>query len=1011
MAADEEVVALVTMDAHQFNAGIQQISKAMNALQQGGQKSFAEVANSAATSGQKIASAFSRIDFRGQLTELDALAQGFLRFGKTVIDASGKQDQYLATLRQVTGSVGGAQSELRIFQEEAKKSSFSIDDIVTAGARLRAQGMGLDPAVKSLKQARDVAAFLGEDLKEISGFLARARRGDQDALTVLQERGIVTKEQLRKLGAAYDRGTLAIKAVTTDQKEKLGDALDQGLSRVAGSDELRVNTLAGQVSNLQDEMTKAGAAVGGTMTPALKELAGAVRSGVDAFNSMEPSSKALVGNMLLVGGAIAAATVVISALAGPIGTVLAVGSSLVTAFLLPAPVALLPVALAIEKVGLSCVAFVGGMTAMKAALIATKAVVLGFGVAVAYMAVEMVKTNKVLKEFDKDFGDRDKALKKVERAVGGLGGFAKTSAAQLKELGVTSADMVKALGGLQDVDDSQMGPLAKKQLHEKTRQVRQLAIELKDLEKAEAFDPAKVNALEDPGSRDLADKADLKKQLDTLDAEGASTQKRLNVLNQILKTNKLVLRDDETRLAVQEKITKLQEKLYKEQNQASDKELNNKIKGAKAAGNQLDTDSKNASLQAAKAPKGSESAKRLEYDAFLFQRRANQARIAALQAILDKEKLTAAQKANLEQRIHSYVQKNEADRIKFIEARATAEETAQKKKEAAQKKEADDLRDSQKNLLEAQATAADRAVEEAKKRMDEGTGSQAAVEDAINQRQALQEALIKLNREDEDADAKSQEARINNEAAANLEIQQSRDEARDAIRDYDDSLRESARVTEETGQQSVAAVQKQVADTKRAFQSLDDVLQQQNDSFGIDAARARADEIDQGRKRKAAEAKVAFKKANPELVAAQAEVDRLRREAQRAAQNAATAQNRQAQEQRAKEVAAKQTAGLPKAQQAPMPAPLSASEAKRVATTAASDAAQRAAKVADRAANAPQSVNVRVEVTVKDSRGNQMAQEGPAKVTIGGRGGESKLVGMGMPYSTGGGLSAGVGMG
>jgi hypothetical protein len=1010
MAADAEVVALIRADGTQILATCKSVTDAMRGLQNAGGKSLESISNTADAASKKIQNSLGNIDFRGQLDELGALSRGFLEFGKGIVDATMRFDQFRATFKQLTGSPGAAGKELQILQEEAKKSSFSVEEIIEAGARLRQSGLGIDRVVKDLQQARDVAAATGQPLAEISGFLARGRRGDQDALTVLQERGIVSKEQLRKLGANFDQGTNAIKGQLSEDRTKLTAAMDKGISRFSGTDAALVDTLKGQISNLGDEVTRAADSIGKVMSPTLKELAVSVRLSVEAFQRFSPETQSLIATTILVGGAVAATTLAFAALAGPIGTVLAVGSSLAAAAFVPATVALLPLGLAIQKVGLAVVSVTFGLTAMKAALIATQATVLAFGVAVAYMSVEMIKTNKVLKDFDRDFGSRDKGMKKFQNAIGGFQNISKVTAADLKRLGLTAKDVTDAMAGLQDIDEQGMDSEKQKELAFRIKKTRELAISLGELERAEkkANSVQEINKLADPAVVNQRDRQDAEKKLKTLDAENAGTEKRLEVLNQILKTNGLVKRDDMFRLEIQGKINDLLKKQNDDKVAASKKAVQTDVKRATDAGNKFDAQAQNVSAQAAAlGPKDAAERTRLEQSAFNFEQSANKARIAALQTVITKHKLAGDERKAVEAKIFALESKNNNARIKQIDDVKKAQDAADKAKEDARKKEEEDLATAAERRIQLEQETVDRQIALAKQAVEEGTGGQGAVDDLLRQRQGLAEQLINIALEAQNAEQKSDAVRIANEQNAAIEIANSRADTEIAIKSYDETLRESAETTKETAQESVQAVQQQVVATKAALQSLDDVLAGQSANFGIDAVRARTDEIRAGREQKAGQAKANAQKANPELFKANAEVDRARGEALKASQRAQVEADKLKRRQQAEAVVAAQLKKQPTTPTSPTSSQFSSLMPN--ARTMAPEIAKRVNAETQRSARTD--VNVRVEVTVKDSKGNAMAQDGPAKVTIGGRGSDIKTASVGMPLSSGGGLSSGVGMG
>lgn len=1032
MADTEEVVLLLDMQDGKFQGGMTSAAKAMDRLKNAGNASFNAVSDAAARSANSIKSTLGRLDFRGQIQDLSELGKKYLDLGRIVVDAASRQEGYAATFEQITGSTEAAKKELAVFEAIAKKSSFSVEDLVRSAGKSRAGGAGLEQTVKSLDQARDVAAFLREDLRDISNFLARGRRGDQEALTVLQERGIVSKEQLRKLGAQYDSGTGAIKAVTTEQKAALSKALDAGLQRFAGADEKRVKTFAGAISNMTDEATLAAAAIGKEMIPTLTSLTNWIEQTADAFQKATPATKAYVGQAVLIGGVAAALAVGVGAVAGPIGTVLGLVKNLTLA----------TGALATSFLGLEAVwvAGEGGLIKIGSAMItvttgtgrlatAISAMSTAWGVAagaaqillipLAALAFETWRSAEAAEAADKAHTAHALALGKVTHALGGIANLGKVGAAELQKLGLTSEDVSGAIESLnaQLVDPSTTAAM-KAEIRERLYQLSYLRGGITKLEKeakptggaSSAVDA--LNAQEDPFTRDVKDKESFQIVLKTLDAENASIQERINALRQVQKENGLIQRDRLFALEVEGKITDLVKQRTRDQENARKKEISSQVKTALTTGNTEEKGAKDLRQSAARLKEDSQTRVALEKQALELEQAATNKRVAALRVVLQQQNIAGDQRKAIEQKIFTLESKNQQARIKWIDEQTKKREEAAKKAEEASNKEAADYRDAQQEQLEIQGETLDRQIEQAKQRVDKGTGSQAEVEALIGQRQSVNEGLIKLHREDEDASAKSQRVRELLESNANQAIINSRNEARDSIKEYDQALRDSASTAQTTSAQQVAAVQAQVDGTRSALQSLDDMLKQQEGNFGLDAARKQADEIDARRKQKAAQGQANFAKANPNALRLLDEVDSRRAETLRAKQFADNTKAREALEAQFQQALQKQLAGIPGQDKLPVqPVRVSAAAAAAAAAKPVSVDAARVSAAAAKATATPVPVNVRVEVTVKDSGGRRLPQEGPAKITIGGRGSDYQAAATGMPFSSGGGLSSGVGLG
>ena len=216
----------------------------------------------------------------------------------------------------------------------------------------------------------------------------------------------------------------------------------------------------------------------------------------------------------------------------------------------------------------------------------------------------------------------------------------------------------------------------------------------------------------------------------------------------------------------------------------------------------------------------------------------------------DKEKLTASQRTNIEQRIHSLVQKKKAG--SRSSSSTIGPRLRRRPPRRRLQKKANDLRDAQKANLEARQAAAERDIEQAKKAVAEGTADPGAVDAAINARQPSLRSYsssIKRMRMPRPTGGQSP---LNAETA-DIQIQQSRLRPRMPSGSTTTPLRSRLR-SRRKPQETVQAVQQQVTAQKSAIQSLEDIQQQQSASFGIDAVRAQADAIDQRIEKEAAHA-------------------------------------------------------------------------------------------------------------------------------------------------------------
>jgi hypothetical protein len=209
-------------------------------------------------------------------------------FGFTLISGSvGKFIQKSAEFEKVKvrlnamfGSVERGTEAFNTFNKIAATTPFTLQDVVEAGATLKAFGADAEELIKPVS---DLAAFMGTTATEAAAALGRAFAGGAGAADILRERGIL---QLVK-------DSQGIKDLTKITLPEFRAALEKTITDpsvgVAGATDKLSKTLSGLFSNLADSFTRLMAALGDI-------AAGSVfRTGVSAlttlFGSMAESLK------------------------------------------------------------------------------------------------------------------------------------------------------------------------------------------------------------------------------------------------------------------------------------------------------------------------------------------------------------------------------------------------------------------------------------------------------------------------------------------------------------------------------------------------------------------------------------------------------------------------------------------------------------------------------------------------------------------------------------------------
>lgn len=1015
--ADEEVVALLTLNSKDFTLGLRSATQGLGTFETRGKQAFDRVGNEAKAMGDSVSRSLKNIDFRGAITEVSSFGREVLRAGQYIVDAADTQEKYIATLRQVTGSTEQAGKELKVFQDLAKDSSFSVDEIVKAGVRLRAKGIGLDKAIEQLKSAKDAAATLNEPLGDLTNFLQRARKGDAEALSVLNDRSVVSKDDLRKLGAAFDSGTGAIQAKTEEQRAALNEAINKGLQKFVGADAAAVESFSGQVSITADEVRKAASVIGAELIPKLKDLAKFVRDGAEAFQKLSPETKKTVANVVAVVGATSALAVGFSAVALPAASLVpllfGVGKGLVAITRTGGAKALAAIATQAKAASVA----VTGMTGAMAAQIAVAAAV---AVAVGYLAKGYYDAGKAALEFEESTAALDKVEEKTAKAIGGFKNLGTTTAKELKAAGVTVEDLNKTIGSLQDELDRDAGgsdaltERGKEEIRAQTQRVRELRNELAALNKtqAESASGASVKPpgidlsnVKDPFQETAAGKKALEEELALLDLQNATLDQRIAKYKELLASNVFLSKDIKARAGLQTKLNALVEK------QANDAKAA-RVEQAGAAVDALDLQERAAqkalqSVQTRIAGTKEESAerKKLENDLFRLQEQANNARINALRGIIKEYQLEGSERKRLENEIFQLETANHQARLQRSEERRKAREKETEEAKQAAEAEEDAFEAAQLRTISLQKAAVDSRIAELEREAQAGKDVQLELEDAIRDRLDLEEKELQLRHQQAVEGQESLRVLAQEEQNLALETEQARDRAEDAIESHRKALERDADTATKAAQtvmqatQDVAKAQESI-DPRKSLSEAFDPKQAVDSTAEFKKALQKAEAERQNQREK-------FKEANKDSISVR---DTLDKEEQRLLRQREQEKLRPGRDKQ-RELFQKDLEAGRESLKSIRPE-LFKEVTRKLDTTFKPEEIRKVTEsmvkpvtpdqVARATAAKPIPVNVKVEVTVQTPEGKEMKQTRPAVVTINGRNSTYKAAAAGMSRSSGG---------
>lgn len=187
------------------------------------------------------------------------------------IQKSAQFEKVKVRLNAMFGSVDRGTEAFNKFNKIAATTPFTLEDIVEAGATLKAFGADAEELIKPVS---DLAAFMGTTATEAAAALGRAFAGGAGAADILRERGILQ----------LVRDSQGIKDLTKITLPEFRKALEKTITDpsvgVAGATDKLSKTMSGLFSNLADSFSRLSAAVGDVAT------GGMFRTGVEAMTGL-----------------------------------------------------------------------------------------------------------------------------------------------------------------------------------------------------------------------------------------------------------------------------------------------------------------------------------------------------------------------------------------------------------------------------------------------------------------------------------------------------------------------------------------------------------------------------------------------------------------------------------------------------------------------------------------------------------------------------------------------------
>jgi hypothetical protein len=267
MAAEKFIIEIRTKGFKTANKSVGELTKQTRA--------FSREANR----GSGFAATFRR-NMSGLRNNLLLVSFAFGTAGlafKKFIDASSGFEDVKTRLVGLMGSTERAERAFRNFNEVAATTPFSLQDVVEAGAQLKAFGADAEDLIKPVS---DLAAFMGTTATEAANSLGRAFAGGAGEADILRTKGVLNL--VRSFKGIDDLSKLTL----PEFRQALQETLVDPTVGIEGSTDRMSQTFSGAFSNMTDSVTRLAARIGDVLLPSLKAGVKGLGRFADAANDV-----------------------------------------------------------------------------------------------------------------------------------------------------------------------------------------------------------------------------------------------------------------------------------------------------------------------------------------------------------------------------------------------------------------------------------------------------------------------------------------------------------------------------------------------------------------------------------------------------------------------------------------------------------------------------------------------------------------------------------------------------
>lgn len=208
----------------------------------------------------------------------------------SMIDGNAEFERYQTQFGVLLGDAGLAKERLEDLAEFGAKTPFELPEVVRADKILQAFGLHAEDTAERFgfsgeeirTIAGDVAAGTGASFEEISTYLGKFSSGATgDAISRMQELGIVTRKQLSEMGLEFSKSG----ELLTPVDDAMDVLLKSMQDKFGGMMDAQSSTFEGMMSNFQDFLGQAGRTLGAPFFDIAKKGLGRV---LEILNDAKP---------------------------------------------------------------------------------------------------------------------------------------------------------------------------------------------------------------------------------------------------------------------------------------------------------------------------------------------------------------------------------------------------------------------------------------------------------------------------------------------------------------------------------------------------------------------------------------------------------------------------------------------------------------------------------------------------------------------------------------------------